>query len=252
MREYFYYMKMTHLHLDEVDSTNTYAKLHFEDLPDGSFVSAAYQTAGRGRLDRKWHSPRGVNICGSFVMKKILNPFYATIVASLSVLDTLGKFAPSQNFFIKWPNDVYVDDSKIAGILSEGVVSGGTLEGIITGMGVNINLSKDDLSLIDSKATSLHALTGDFFNIEAVTSVLAEMLRECYSLYLKYPERVFERWKQENRLLGRELEFESPDGTITRALFNDILPDGSISLAEGAFERIFSCGDIRITKKSLT
>ena len=82
-------MEMTHVRLDEVDSTNTYAKLHFEGLPDGALISADCQTAGRGRLDRKWYSPRGVNIYASFVMKQISNPFYATIVASISVLDTL-------------------------------------------------------------------------------------------------------------------------------------------------------------------
>lgn len=104
------------LHFAEIDSTNTYARDHFNDLPDALLVTASFQTAGRGRLGRKWISPPDTNVMATFVMKHVGDAFLATCVASLAVLETLRNAAPGLDFFVKWPNDVYAEDAKIAGI----------------------------------------------------------------------------------------------------------------------------------------
>ena len=110
------------LELESVDSTNTYAKDNFNVLADGTLVCAEMQTAGRGRLGRRWLSPAGTNIYASLVMKRIDNPFYATVTSSLSTLAMLFAAWPRGSFFIKWPNDIYSGCRKISGILCEAAI----------------------------------------------------------------------------------------------------------------------------------
>ncbi len=105
--------EITRIHLETVDSTNTYARENFDRFPDATLITAGKQTAGRGRLGRKWVSPENQNIYASFLMKEISQPFYATIVSSLAVLRTLRATVPDIDCYIKWPNDIYVGHAKI-------------------------------------------------------------------------------------------------------------------------------------------
>lgn len=238
--------------LPEIDSTNTYAKAHFNDLPDAALVATDNQTAGRGRLSRKWSTPPGAAIAASFVIKKPGNdPFFATCCASLAVLRALRDHAPEGDFYIKWPNDVYSGSAKIAGILCEGVIRDGGFAGIIAGMGININLSEEDLAAIDQKAESLNRIAGKNFDVKKMTFALAKSLMACYIIYLKNPEHLFRLWKQENKLLGKTVEFDKPDGSSVRGVMSEILQDGSILVEHDGVTENFRCGDIRIAKKSL-
>ena len=109
-----------HLRLDEVDSTNTYAKQHFRELGDGGAVSAVRQTAGRGRVGRKWLSADGLDITASFVFQKLDQPFYAGVITGIAAIEMLQEHAPEAAAFFKWPNDIYVNCAKLSGMLSEG------------------------------------------------------------------------------------------------------------------------------------
>lgn len=239
------------LSLKEVDSTNTYAKDHFPELADGTLVSAEYQTAGRGRLGRKWISPPGTNLTATFVMKQLTDPFGATCAVSLAVLDLLRSIAPEADFFIKWPNDIYCGDAKIAGLLSEGVISGGKIGGMVTGMGINVNLTETDLASIDQAATSLYFLLKRKTDVTFLLSELAKSLNACYITYSKSPELIFERWKEENRLRGREILFDTPDGQRIRGVLTQILEDGAIEVRTDDQDLLtFRCGDVRIVKGS--
>ena len=128
--------------LDKVDSTNTYARNNFDTLADGSVVFAREQTAGRGRLGRKWVSKRDESITGSAVLKKVSQPFHAGIVTGLAGLELVRECVPQAFSFFKWPNDIYIDDCKIAGILSEGVLKNGRLDGVVSGIGINVKRIK--------------------------------------------------------------------------------------------------------------
>ena len=244
-------MKTTILRLAEVDSTNTYAREQFDDLADATVISADYQTAGRGRLGRKWISPPGTNLMVTFVMKQVAaEPFYATCTASLAVLEMLREAAPDQDFYVKWPNDVYCGDAKIAGILCEGIIRKGGMAGIAAGMGVNINLSAETAAEIGQSATSLKILCGHDFDVTFLLSRLAKALNACYILYSHFPDRLFDRWKSENRLLGRMIGFVRPDGSLLDGVMKTILRDGSIEVESAAGTEILRCGDIRIVKGS--
>jgi len=244
-------METAIVRLAEVDSTNNYGRDRFDELADGTLVAADYQTAGRGRLGRKWVSPPGTNLMVTYVMKQVsAEPFYATCCSSLAVLEMLREAAPDQDFYVKWPNDVYCGDAKIAGILCEGIIRGGCMAGIAAGMGVNVNLSAEAIAELDQSATSLKVLCGKDFDVTFLLYRLAKSLNACYILYSQFPGKLFERWKSENRLLGKRICFTRPDGSELDGVMRGILADGSIEVESAAGREVLRCGDIRIVKGS--
>ncbi|MBE7710986.1 MAG: biotin--[acetyl-CoA-carboxylase] ligase [Cyanobacteria bacterium SIG31] len=150
------------LFLDVVDSTNKYAKEHLNELEDATIVYAGLQTAGRGRMQRKWDSNSGDNIYASIVLKPSneLKEVYSNLTQYLSLI--LAEVFEEYNILpkIKWPNDVRINGKKISGILAESVLEGNDLKGIVLGFGVNLNCKKDDVEKIDQPATSLNLETG--------------------------------------------------------------------------------------------
>ena len=238
------------LHLEEVDSTNLYVRSHYDELADGTLVLAGRQTAGRGRLGRKWQSPSGRNIYATLTIKRPGVPFHAGCVVGLAALDTLRALASGLNFFIKWPNDVYCCDCKIAGILCEGVrVANGGVQGIAAGVGININLSPEEISAIDQRATSLLAELGCEFCLKKVAGLLAQSLERHYITYSNDPELLVGNWKKANGLIGQRIALRRGDGQMLEGIFSDIAPDGSLILADGAGGSVAcNCGDVRIDR----
>lgn len=153
------------LRFPTLDSTNRYAREHLTSLADGTVVQADAQTAGRGRLNRSWISHIPGNLYLSLVVKPRANTFSPASLIGLSqllalaVAQTLEHHAPCVR--LKWPNDIMAGhDRKIAGILAESVVSGASFQGLILGLGLNVNLDAPTLATIDQPATALNLLTG--------------------------------------------------------------------------------------------
>ena len=150
------------LFLDTVDSTNKFAKENLAELKDKTIVYSALQTAGRGRMQRKWNSNSGDNIYASIVLKPSseLKEIYSNLTQYLSLV--LAETIEDYNIYpkIKWPNDVRINEKKISGILAESVIEKNELKGIVLGFGVNLNCSIDDMEKIDQPATSLNLETG--------------------------------------------------------------------------------------------
>ena len=239
------------LELESVDSTNTYAKSHFDELPDGALVAAWEQTSGRGRLGRKWFSPPGKNLSVSLVMKNVGNPFYATVVTSLAAMELLEKNAPGLDFFLKWPNDIYSGERKISGVLCEFTQGRGGVKGVIAGVGVNINLERAEVDRIDRPATSLKALTGHHYDMKKLLRQLADSLIRYYIIYSRSPETVFAEWKRRNFVIGRRVEIEDASGAVTRVFVRDIAENGERVAERNGKTFRFNCGDVRITRESL-
>ncbi len=237
----------TTLHLSTVDSTNRYASEHFDTLGDGTLVSASVQTAGRGRLDRNWHSPLG-NVYASYVMKEPFgDAFRATMVSSLSVIAAVRDAAPGLSPAIKWPNDIFIGAKKLCGILCEGVVRGGTVSGIICGIGVNVNMSAEETASVGQPATSLRAETGKVYDLEAFVEKLRMYLDWYYAAGTSSPESLYRQWKAENSVIGHRASFVPPDGHAFFAFVRDIEPDGRLVVErEGRQPERFTCGDVKL------
>ena len=236
---------------DTIDSTNTWAAAHFGELADCELVAAAVQTAGRGRLDRTWISPRG-NIYASFIQKGISSPLHGVAVGSLAVIDLVRELAPAERFHIKWPNDVFRGTAKISGILSQYICPrNGTPGGLVTGMGVNLNMSREQLANASQEASSISILTGAQCDYEAALRRFEEILLDHAATLRNTPQTLFARWKTENGLLGRRVEFLSGDGSVLTGLFRDIADDGSVVFdADDGRTLSLNCGDVRLLTRA--
>ena len=131
------------IHLSTTDSTNEVLKSMTEnqELSSGSIVIADYQTAGRGQRGNSWESEDGKNLIFSILFRPTdlpaNMPFVISEIASLCVKYTLDKYIPEIS--VKWPNDIYYKDRKIAGILIENTILHAKISQSIIGIGINVN-----------------------------------------------------------------------------------------------------------------
>lgn len=233
--------------LDEVDSTNTWAMRNFETLVDGTVIAAVFQSAGRGRLGRKWQTLPGTALTVSAVFKNVEKPFHAGIIIGLAGLELIREYAPAAFSFFKWPNDIYIRECKISGVLSEGVLRGGCLRGVVSGIGINVNQTSDDLAVLENPATSLSVLVGKKFFLEKLRFELAEKIKKYYIIYQSNSGTVLELWRDENRLIGENLVLNMPDGSVRQGCFTAIGADGEMCLRSSDGENFrFDCGDVKI------
>jgi BirA family biotin operon repressor/biotin-[acetyl-CoA-carboxylase] ligase len=131
-----------------LDSTNTYAKelLNKEFLPEGSLIITITQNNGRGNGGNSWESESGKNLTGSFVLYPLFlqakDQFILNMSISLAVYDFVKGYIPESEVKIKWPNDIYIDNKKVAGLLIENSIQGSEFCQSIAGIGININQEK--------------------------------------------------------------------------------------------------------------
>ena len=234
-------------YFETLDSTNSYAVRHFDELSDGDLVVAKAQTAGRGRLNRKWISKEG-NLFASFVIKEPFEePFYATMVSSLSVVAAVKELYPQVNPVIKWPNDVIIGEKKLCGILCEGVIREGKLNGIICGIGVNLNLTEEELAAIDQPAISLSVAAAEKINLKKFTDQLAIYLNWYYITGNNHASELYRVWKDRNAIIGKIVNLLPPSGEVFSAKILDIGEDGRlIAERENGEILYFSCGDVKM------
>lgn len=160
------------IRLTETTSTNSYAAnlLKTEKPSDGTIIFTESQTEGKGQPGNKWESERGKNLAISIILyPHFIKPekqFQLNKFASLAVLDFIKSFTMAEvSVKIKWPNDIYADDKKIAGILIENSISGNQFENVIVGIGININQEKFSSGI--PNPVSLKMITGKEYNIES-------------------------------------------------------------------------------------
>lgn len=171
------------LHLNEVDSTNTFAlNLLSKSNPiEGTVIYADIQSAGRGQFGSKWQAEAGKNLTLSiiFAPKRLttINHFGLSVAIALGIYDCLKTFL-SKPVYIKWPNDIYCGTHKIGGILIENILKGTHLKHAVVGIGVNLN--QVDFSHLDNKATSIAKELGFSVDKDLARSRLCECVERRY------------------------------------------------------------------------
>jgi BirA family biotin operon repressor/biotin-[acetyl-CoA-carboxylase] ligase len=150
-------MDLVFLHLPIVDSTNTYAKKHFAEFAPGKMtcVYAEQQTAGRGRYDRKWHSPSGSNIYATLAFRLSKEVLYVECIGLLLTL-SLAEVLIQEGLHpkIKWPNDIQLHGKKISGTLTETVFHPHGVD-LFVGIGINVNTPPEEFVHLDQPVSSL-------------------------------------------------------------------------------------------------
>ena len=162
-------MNYHYIHFDKIDSTNNYLKNSYQLLDNFTFVSADYQSKGKGRNDRVWESLKGSNLMFSILIK---DPKLIEISSLLSLYSAveISKLLESygiNNVSIKWPNDVLVNDQKICGILLEGQLP----HYVVIGIGLNVN-QKQFPDNLRRPATSMSSELNKDINLESLKETL--------------------------------------------------------------------------------
>lgn len=173
------------IYLDKVDSTNDYLRellSNFKPLAEGTAILAEEQFQGKGQRGSSWVSEPGKNLTTSILLKPYFLPIDQQFALSAAVATAVVmwlKNKTEQQVTVKWPNDIYVDNKKIAGILIENKLKGNKIEASIIGIGININQINFDTA---STITSLAVLTNQANHpIKALAVELFEYIQLAYT-----------------------------------------------------------------------
>jgi BirA family transcriptional regulator, biotin operon repressor / biotin---[acetyl-CoA-carboxylase] ligase len=170
------------LFLKNLPSTNSHALdlLKNSKLPEGTILYTNYQSAGKGYSGNKWESEDGKNLLISIIIyPSFIKPedqFLISMTVSLGVCDFLMRFIPDCS--IKWPNDIWVNNDKIAGLLLESSLADNKIEFTVVGIGLNIN-QKKFLSNTPNPV-SLNQLTGEIYDLPSSLEILSADLDKRY------------------------------------------------------------------------
>ena len=155
-----------------LDSTNKYLQNLLEEGVDiiDNVVVTDFQTSGKGQGRNVWESEAGKNLLFSIALDmsyhKAENQFVLTQMVSVAMIDVLKKYLPEESLYIKWPNDIYFNDKKIAGILIKNEIKGIMLGTSIIGIGLNVNQEDFDENL--SNPISMKMITGEDYDLEEI------------------------------------------------------------------------------------
>ena len=165
--------------LESVSSTNDYAREILKNeayKSDIVYVTTNEQTKGRGQVGNIWESNKGENITCSIIIRpnmiEIADQFNISIAVSLAIASVLEEYLPGVS--IKWPNDIYVRNNKICGILIENSLIGSCIESSIIGIGLNVNQTKFSASI--PNPTSLAIELKNYFNIDDIFTLISNKI----------------------------------------------------------------------------
>jgi BirA family biotin operon repressor/biotin-[acetyl-CoA-carboxylase] ligase len=197
--------------LESVDSTNNYAAnlIKLSPPPEGTVITAQFQTEGRGQRHANWESREGENLLCSFILYprflKSDDSFFLSQVVALAIRELMENHLKT-DVFIKWPNDIIVKNKKIAGVLLETAWNDGRLTHAVIGIGINLNQK----TFHHHKAISAIGITGKFWDRMLCLEALSAQL-EKYYLKLKagrYSE-ISNEYKEHLYLLGQKAQYAS-------------------------------------------
>jgi BirA family biotin operon repressor/biotin-[acetyl-CoA-carboxylase] ligase len=233
-------MRIIDIHLDTIDSTNSYGLRHAASfLPDHiTCISADKQTAGYGRSHDHWHSPGGVNLYLTYVFTlptSIPDLPCLSHLMGYSLALILHRLSPQ----MKWPNDLLLQSKKLSGILTETIFAQNIVH-IVLGIGINVNMPSDLLDKIDQPAISLLVATGHTWDRDALKKELDQSFLRNLETFKREGFAPFQH--EINKLLayrGEQVEL-SDHGQVWEGILVGVGKDGRIMLQLGNKEIHYS------------
>lgn len=228
--------------LKSVDSTNTYAKKSAADgAENGTAVIAERQTAGRGRRGNSFYSPDKAGLYMSVIFRKSQfgeNPDLFTVCAGCSVCAAIEKLTDKKPL-IKWVNDVYLNDKKICGILSEATtdIESGTVDSVVVGIGINLK-NEYFPEEIQHKAGTLGT------NLSR-SRVAAEVITQLYRCLKRSREENLKDYKAHSLVLGKEVHFIQ-NGVERSGEAVDIDDKGQLVVVTDEGRELLNSGEISV------
>ena len=228
----------------QIGSTNDHAKQLAEGgAPEGLLVLAEEQTAGRGRMNRRWLTPPGTALALSLILRPTLPAgqwprliMLAGVAACEALEQTAGVTAQ-----LKWPNDILLSGKKAGGILVEGAFSGEALDYAVLGLGLNVSWSPE---AVDFPATNVQAECGQIVDRVRLLRALLTRL-EAWGAGLTAPA-LFEAWRARLLWLGEPIVIHAPEGEL-QGYAENVDEDGAlrVRLASGEMRRVLA-GDVQL------
>lgn len=235
------------LHLGEVTSTNDLARQLLDEkiVHHGTFIRADVQSNGRGQEQNVWESERGANLLCSLILipdeVQVNKQVLLNMGMCLAVRDMVQECCPTHIVSIKWPNDVYVDDQKVSGILIENALQGTLIKHAIVGIGVNIN----QLVFKYAKACSLSSVTQQTYDIDECCRLLMCHLKFRYDLWVHHQHDTL--WNDYHQYLYKKdvvSTFEVA-GKIVEGIVKGVDEAGRLLLQVGTDTKVMNVKEIK-------
>ncbi len=224
-----------HRHLRVTDSTNSRAReMAAAGAPGGTVVTAAEQTAGRGRQGRSWTAPAG----GALLYSAIVRPLekrhaLLPLAAAVAVCEAAEQLDDSVGCRIKWPNDVWADGRKLAGVLIEARPQDGWA---VVGVGINLAIASEEFPPeLRETATSLASAPGAEEARVALDARLGEWVDAD-------AERVISAWEERDALRGREISWDGGSGVA-----DGVSETGDLLVLTGGDRVALGAGEVHLT-----
>lgn len=223
------------MYINSTNSTNTLLKELIAKGQEPEYIYAGYQTAGRGQTGNSWESEKDKNLICSILLPPDKNLYFLNIAVSVAILRVIG-----EDFTIKWPNDIYWQDKKVAGILIENAIIGNEIRYSIAGIGLNVN--QTEFKSDAPNPISLKQICGQEYDIERLMSQLFEAVQKV----LNEPEQdVWSYYKSHLYRRKGYWPYEDKNGRFEAAI-QDVLPTGEIVLRDQqGQQRIYHFKQIR-------
>jgi BirA family biotin operon repressor/biotin-[acetyl-CoA-carboxylase] ligase len=239
--------------LTEVDSTNNFLKQSLANstpLTEGTVIMAESQYAGRGQQSNRWHSEPGKNLTFSILLNPVFllpaEQFKLNVVISVGIVKALKKII-GDGVKIKWPNDIYFNDIKLAGILIENMIQGGRLKNSIIGIGLNVNQSKFPVEA--GNAGSLKQILHSDYDLK---TLLAEICTHIEAAYLKLRAGNISELKSfyvDNLYWFNELRSFNAGGININGTIVKVTESGQLVVSVNNQERLYNFKEIAFLNK---
>lgn len=239
--------------VEEATSTNDLALEHRHGAEHGACWVADRQTKGRGRREvggerRQWFSPAGSNIYMSVLLRPEMEPESATpitLAAGLGVADALVD-ETGLDIWLKWPNDLFVGERKLGGVLTEAAIDDGELDAIICGLGLNINIAADEVpDELTDIMTSVAIESGrQADRLSLVFEVRRRLVERCDAFADGGIEAILDDLRSYDRTTGRRVEI-SRDGEWVDGISKGIGDRGQLTVEVDGQVTDVQAGEVR-------
>jgi len=254
------------LYFSAVESTNTLAmQLAYEFPEEGLVILTDSQTAGKGRRGRRWVDVPGCNVLMSILFRPLFPPHLLVMITSLAVVDAIADICQVEAA-IKWPNDVLIEDRKVAGILIETSHDSSGRLVAVAGVGVNVNGSIEELAKhssvqvpLTAKAITLESVYGHKVNREVFIARLLQYIEKNYLALQRelanlsdvgtvnmepFTRLIRERWRGQLATLGRAIVVQQGNSVIS-GIAEDVDESGELLLRRHSGELVrITWGDV--------
>lgn len=212
-----------------VPSTNAYAKVD-RTLKEGFVLLTDEQTQGKGMGTNQWESNKGKNITGSIIFNpQTIEPSHAFLLSmavSIGIINFLKPFVPQA--IIKWPNDIYVENKKLAGILIENEFTANSITRTIVGIGLNVNQKK---FMHAPNPISLTMLTGKTYQTKEVAQALFTSVYNSYHELKQDPETIYSEYHEQLLGINTQLTFCDKTGSFEGKI-EQVDTDGMLTILD--------------------